>query len=126
MPNAEQFLYQTEKSIHRRFPIKTMSLKISQYSQENTYVKFLKTPIFKNIYVRLFLNWLYEVIIWKFVSGPHLKPSWLGNITKIPVNLSFKQNLVHMPSIYLIPTLSCEPRFRMFIINSYCTKNKRL
>ena len=80
MPNDEQFLYQTEKSIHRRFPIKTMFLKILQYSRENTYVKFLKTTIFKNICVRLHLNWLYEVIIWKFVSGSHLKPSWLGKL----------------------------------------------
>ena len=73
MPNAEQLLYQTEKSSHRRFSIKTLSLRILQYSRENTCVKLLRTPILKNIWVRLLLNWLYEVIIQNF---------W---ITKIPV-----------------------------------------
>ena len=73
MPNAEQLLYQTEKSRHRRFSIKTLSLKILQYSQENTCVKLSRPPILKNVCVRLLLNWLYEVIIWSF---------W---ITKIPV-----------------------------------------
>ena len=33
---AEQLLYQTEKSSHRRFSIKTLVLKILQYSRENT------------------------------------------------------------------------------------------
>ena len=28
-----------------------------------------------------------------------------------------------MPSIYLTPMISCEPRFSMFIINGYCTKS---
>ena len=31
-------------------------------------------------------------------------------------NQSFKRNSVHMPSLNLIPKLSFEPRFRMFII----------
>ena len=31
-----------------------------------------------------------------------------------------------MPSIYLTPTLSCEPRFCMFVINGYYTKSKHL
>ena len=66
MPNAEQLLYQTEKNSHRRFFIKTLSLKILQYSRENTYMKFLRTPILKNIWVQLRLNWLYAVIIWNF------------------------------------------------------------
>ena len=51
-----------------------------------TVAKFLRTPILKNICVRLLLNWLLKVIVWNFVSGQSLsKPSWLGNITKIPV-----------------------------------------
>ena len=41
-------------------------------------------------------------------------------------NQSFKQNLAHMLSINLTPTLSCESRFCMFIINSYYTKSKHL
>ena len=108
MPNAEQVLHQTEKS---------SNYKILQYSQENTCVKFLGTPILKNICIQMLLSWLYELTVWDFVSGSHLKPSW---------NQSFKQNLVHMPSIYLTPILSGKPRFCMFIINSYFTKSKCL
>ena len=37
-------------------------------------------------------------------------------------NQSFKHNLPHMPSLNLIPTLSFELRFRMFIINDYNRK----
>ena len=65
-------------------------LKILQDSRENTYVKFLRTPVLKNICIWLLLNWLYEVIVWNFVSGLHLKPSLL-NITKILV--AFKSDL---------------------------------
>ena len=56
MPNAEQLLYQTEKNCHKRFHIKTMFLKILQYSQENTCVKFLRTTILTNIFLPLLLN----------------------------------------------------------------------
>ena len=63
MPNTEQFLYQTEKSSHCKFFIRMLFLKILQYSWENTYVKFLRTPILKNISVRLLLNWLYKAIV---------------------------------------------------------------
>ena len=91
IPTTEQLLYQTEKNRHRRFSIKTLFLKILQYLRENVSVKFLRTPILKNICVWLLLNWLYEVIVWNFVSGSHLKPSRLSNITKIPV--AFKTEL---------------------------------
>ena len=48
--------------------------------------KFLRASILKNIGIRLLLNWLWEVIVWNFVSGQSLsKPSWLDNFTKIPV-----------------------------------------
>ena len=56
MPNAEQLLYQTETSSYRGFSVKTLFLKILQYSRDNTCVEYLKTPILKNILVRLFLN----------------------------------------------------------------------
>ena len=56
MPNAEQLLHQTEKSSHQRFSIKTLFLRILQYSRGNNCVKFLKTSIFKNIGLRLFQN----------------------------------------------------------------------
>ena len=44
MPNTEQLLYQTEKTI------KALFLKILPYSQEKTCVKFLTTPTLKNIW----------------------------------------------------------------------------
>ena len=88
-----------------------------------------ETPILKNICVWLLLNWLYKMVVWNFVSGQSLsKPSWLSNITKIPVAFKpdFKSNLLHMRSLYLTLTLSFEPRFFMFIINGNYTKSKRL
>ena len=72
MPNDDQLLYETEKSSHRRLSTKTLFFKILQYSRENTCVEFLRTPILKNICVRLLLDWFYKVIVWKFVSGSHL------------------------------------------------------
>ena len=88
--------------------------------------KSLRTPILKNICVRLLLNWLYEVIVWNFVSGSHLKLSRLSNITKIPVafkalNKVWCNYLLHILTL----TLSCKRRFRMFIINGYYTKSER-
>ena len=91
MPSAKQLLYQTEKNSYRRFSIRTLFLKILQYSQENICVKFLRSGILKNISVRQLLNQLYEAVVWNFVSGLHLKPSELGNITIIPV--AFKPKL---------------------------------
>ena len=44
MPNTEQLLYQTEKISHRRFPIKTLFLKVLQYSRK------ILCEIFKNTY----------------------------------------------------------------------------
>ena len=38
---------------------------------------------------------------------------------------SFKHNSPNMPSLYLTPTLSFKPRFRVFIISGYYTKSKR-
>ena len=39
---------------------------------------------------------------------------------------SFKHSSVHMPSLNLAHTLSFKPRFRMFIIDGYDRKSKRL
>ena len=111
MLNAEQLLYQTGKSSHQSFPMKTLFLNILQYSRENTCVKLLRTPILKNICIWLLLDWLFEVIVWKFASGSHLKPSWLSNITKI---LNFQTKALN------------KILFHMFIINGYYTKNERL
>ena len=55
MPNAEQLLYQTEKSSDRSFSIKTLFLIILQYSRENTCIKFL-APILKKNFVRMLLK----------------------------------------------------------------------
>ena len=47
------------------------------------------------------LNWLYEVTVWNFVSGSHLKPSRLSNITKIPVNFKSKPKFVTY-AVYIV------------------------
>ena len=83
MPNTEQLLYQTEKSSHQRFFIKTLFLKILQYSWENTCVKCSRTPVLKNICAQLFLNWLFEVIVWNFVSGLHTRSFQTRALNKI-------------------------------------------
>ena len=85
MPNTEQLLCHTEKSSHQRFSVETMFLKFLQYSWENACMKFLRMPILKNICVWLLLNGVYEVIVWNFVSGLHLKPSWLTFKTKFDI-----------------------------------------
>ena len=43
MPNTEQLIYQTEKSSHQRFSIKTLFLKILQYSQISPVRNFKNT-----------------------------------------------------------------------------------
>ena len=111
MPNTKQLLYQTDKKSHRRYSIKSAvlrdfaiftkkylcwSLFIIKRLQHRCFTvniaKFLRIPILNKICVRLLLNWLYEVIVWGFVSGQSLsKPSWLSNITKIPA--AFKSEL---------------------------------
>ena len=88
MPNTEQLLYQTGKNSHQRFPLKRLFLKILQYSWENTSVKLLITTILKNTCIWLPLNWLYEMIVWNFIRGLHLKPSQLSDTRKIPVALN--------------------------------------
>ena len=48
--------------------------------------KFSRAPILKNVGERLILKWLYEVTVWYFIPGQSLsKPSWLSNITEMPV-----------------------------------------
>ena len=128
MPNTEQLLYHTEKSSHQRFSIEMLFLNILLYLQEKTCVKFLRTPVFKNISIQLLLNWFYKVMVWNFVSGLHL--NYLDSVTLQKYhslsNHSFKQNLSYMPSIYLTSALSCKPRFCMFIINGYYKKSELL
>ena len=56
MPNTD-LLFSEKKTI------KMLLLKFSQYSQDNTGVKFLSAPIFKNICIPLILNWFYVAIV---------------------------------------------------------------
>ena len=79
-------------------------LKIFAIFTRKNWVKLLRT--LKNICIRLLLNRLYEVIVWKFVPGLHLKPSWLSNITKITI--AFKPKLSTKFGAYAI-----------YIFNSY-------
>ena len=58
------------KKCHQMFSIKMLFLKILS-----------KT---------LHLNCFYDVIVWNFVSGLHLKLPWLSNITKIPAAFNSK------------------------------------
>ena len=75
-------------------------------------MKLLRTPILNNTCLQLLLNWLYEVIVCNFVSGSHLKPSWvILQKYQLLSNKSFKENLAHMLPIYLTPTFSCGFRF---------------
>ena len=72
-----------------------------------------KKPTLKNIFVRLLLKRLQEMIDQDFLFGESLsKPSRL-NINKIPV--AFTPEL----SLNLTPTLYFEPGFPMFVINGY-------
>ena len=81
------------------------------------YWKTSKKPILKNIWVRLLLKRLQEVINQDFLSGESLsKSSSLSNITKIAV--AFKPE----PSLNLTPTLYFGLRFPMFNINGYDRK----
>ena len=41
-------------------------------------------------------------------------------------NQSFKHSSAYMPCLYLTPTPTFEPKFRMLIINGYHTKSKHL
>ena len=113
------------KSSLWRFSVKMLFLKILQYSRENTCVKFLRRPVLKNIYGCLLLNWFYEVTVLNFVSGSHLKPSRLNNITSCFQTRVLTKFYVYIIYIYLTPTLSYKPKFYMFI-TGYCTKSKCL
>ena len=83
MPNTEELLYQTKNKQPPKVFYKNVVLK--------NFAMFTGTPILKNICVRLQRNWLFERIVWNFVSGSHLEPFWLSNITKILV--TFKPEL---------------------------------
>ena len=83
MPNAEELLYQTKNKQPPKVFYKNVVLK--------NFAMLTGTPILKNICVRLQQNWLFERIVWNFVSGSHLEPFRLSNIIKILV--TFKPEL---------------------------------
>ena len=121
MRNIEQLPYQTDKRSHRRsffkkavlknfamfmgkylcwclFLIKPQTFRTSTLLKRGSntgfflFQNFCESPILKNICVRLLLNRLCEAVVWNFVCGDSLsKPSWLRNITQIPV--AFKPEL---------------------------------
>ena len=87
--------------------------------------KFLRTPIL-NICVRLLLK---QKVIDLSILG-FLSRESLSNHPDLVIlqkylslsNQSFKHSSTHIPSLNLTPALSFEPRFYMFIINGYDTK----
>ena len=81
------------------------------------------------ICIQLLLKWLQEVIVQDFLSGLSLsKQSDLVILQKYQSlsNQCFKHNSTHIPSLNLIPRVSFERTFPMFIINYYYTKRKHL
>ena len=88
---------------------------------------FTKT-YFKNIFVRLLHNFrklLFEALFLdnRFQNNPD---SEILQKYQSLSNQSFKHKSASMSSLYLTPTLPFEPSFRMFVINGYYTKSKRL
>ena len=78
--------------------------------------KFLRTPILKNIYVRLLLSdfrkWLFRTFFLnsRFQNHPDLK---ILKMYQPLSNQSFNHNLAHMLFLNLTPKLSFEPWFRI-------------
>ena len=90
---------------------KELFVKISLYSQENICVE-VSFKMFSTFFLdSRFQNHPDSVILQKYQSLS---------------NQSFKQNSAYMSFLNLTHTLSFEPRFRMFIINGYDKKSKRL
>ena len=107
MPNAEQLLYQTEKSSQQRFSIKNTVLKnFAIFTGKHPY------EIFENTYFKEHLRTTASELTlrstaWNLVSGSHLKPSRFSIITKIPV--AFKSEL--------LKTLAHIPQPLRFLVN---------
>ena len=89
--------------------------------------------IFKNTILKIsaygcfwtdFIKWLFGTLLLDCILN-HLDSVILQTYKSLS-NQSFKENFAYMSSIYLTLTLSCEPRFCMFIINGYYTKSKCL
>ena len=87
-----------------------------------------KKTYFKNIFVRPLHNFrklLFEALFLdnRFQNNPD---SVILRKYQSLSNQSFKHKSARMSSLYLTPTLPFEPSFRMFVINGYYTKSKRL
>ena len=91
MPSTEQLLYQTEKSSHQRFSIKTLFLKIFAIFMEKHPCQIFKNTFSKENLCTAASELTLRSIVWNLVSGLHLKPSRLSNIMKISV--AFKLEL---------------------------------
>ena len=129
MPNAEQLLYQTEKKqpvevFYKNAVLKNFTIFMGKHLCEN----------FKNTYFEEFLHTAAsELTLWSdcselcfWIAFKTILTQYYCKKYQLLSNQSFKQNLAHMPSRYLTPTLSCEPMFCMSIINGYYTKGERL
>ena len=126
MLNAEQLLYETEKQPPEVFYKDAVLKNFAIFTGNHLREEHLPTAACQ---LTLWSD------CWKFVSGSHLKPSWLSNITKYQSlsNPSFKTKFGAY-TVYIFNhglceltfTLSCEPMFHMFISNGYYTKRKRL
>ena len=138
MPSTEELLYQSDKwlypgleSLFHEVPGPKACNFIKKRLQHMCFPadKFLRTPILKNVWVRLLLNyfrkWLYETLFLESRYQNHSDSLILQKYQSLS-NQSFKHNLAQISSLDSTPTLSFEPAFRMFIINVYNTKTKRL
>ena len=149
MPNTEQLLYQTDKSSHRGCSIKKAVLENSEIFTGKhlcwiLFFKFIKKRLQHKCFVIAkflraltwratahgcfwsgFRKWLFGTLLLdsRFQNHPDslifLKHQSLSN-------QSFKHNSTDMLSLYLTRKLPFEPRCRMFVINGYFTKSKRL
>ena len=72
-----------------------------------------------------FTKWLFGTLLLDSSFQNHPDSVLLQKYQSLSNRTSW-YNSVHMPSLHLAPTLPFEPRFRMFIINGYYTKNKLL
>ena len=96
---------------------------------------FYRCEIFKNTYFEehlrtaaselTFRKWLFWSLFLDSRFQNHPESVILKKYQSLS-NQSSKHNSAQMLSLYLTTTLLFEPRFRMFIINGYNTKSKRL
>ena len=112
-----------------REPCNFVKKRLQQMCFPVNIANFLRTPILKSICVRVRLNdfrkSLFRTVFLDSRFQNHPDSAILHKCQSLS-NQSFKHNSAHISSLNLTSTLSFEPRFRMFIINDYDRKNKRM